>query len=56
MVVLGAEGRGLRPRVATACDELVALPLRGRIESLNVSAAAAILLYEILQHRLDTST
>jgi 23S rRNA (guanosine2251-2'-O)-methyltransferase len=56
VVVLGAEGKGLRPRVADACDDLVALPLRGRIESLNVSATAAVLLYTILQHRLDTST
>ena len=56
VLVIGAEGRGLRPRVAAACDVLVALPLRGRIESLNVSAAAAVLLYEILQNRLDTST
>jgi 23S rRNA (guanosine2251-2'-O)-methyltransferase len=49
--VLGAEGRGLRPRVAGACDALVSLPIRGRIESLNVGAAAAVLLYEILQRR-----
>jgi 23S rRNA (guanosine2251-2'-O)-methyltransferase len=56
VVVLGAEGRGLRPRVAAACDDLVALPLRGRIDSLNVSATAAVLLYEILQQRLDAST
>jgi 23S rRNA (guanosine2251-2'-O)-methyltransferase len=56
MLVLGAEGRGLRPRVAAACDDLVALPLRGRIESLNVSATAAVLMYEILQQRLDAST
>jgi 23S rRNA (guanosine2251-2'-O)-methyltransferase len=56
VLVLGAEGRGLRPRVAAACDELVSLPLRGRVGSLNVSAAAAVLLYEILQARLDTST
>ena len=49
MLVLGAEGKGLRPRVAAACDALVALPLRGRIGSLNVSAAAAALLYGILQ-------
>ena len=54
VLVLGAEGRGLRPRVAAACDDLVALPLRGRIDSLNVSAAAAVLLYEILQQRLDS--
>jgi 23S rRNA (guanosine2251-2'-O)-methyltransferase len=51
VLVLGSEGRGLRPRVAGACDELIALPLLGRIESLGVSAAAAAVLYEILQSR-----
>ena len=56
VAVLGAEGKGLRPRVASMCDDLVALPLRGHIESLNVSATAAVLLYEMLQQRLDTST
>jgi 23S rRNA (guanosine2251-2'-O)-methyltransferase len=56
VLVLGAEGKGLRPRVAAACDDLVALPLRGRIESLNVSATAAVLLYDILQQRLDATT
>ena len=56
VLVLGAEGKGLRPRVRDACDDLVALPVRGRIDSLNVSAAAAVLMYEILQQRLDTST
>jgi 23S rRNA (guanosine2251-2'-O)-methyltransferase len=54
VLVMGAEGKGLRPRVASACDELVALPLRGRISSLNVSAAAAALLYGILQMRGET--
>ena len=56
VLVLGAEGRGLRPRVASACDDLVSLPLLGRIDSLNVSAAAAVLMYAILQKRLDAST
>jgi 23S rRNA (guanosine2251-2'-O)-methyltransferase len=56
VLVLGAEGKGLRPRVAAACDDLVSLPLRGRIESLNVSVTAAVLMYEILQRRLDMST
>ena len=56
VLVLGAEGRGLRPRVGDSCDALISLPLRGRIDSLNVSAAAAVMLYEILQQRLDTST
>jgi len=51
VLVLGAEGKGLRPRVAQSCDALVALPIRGQIGSLNVSAAAAALLYEILQPR-----
>ncbi|HEY1450255.1 MAG TPA: 23S rRNA (guanosine(2251)-2'-O)-methyltransferase RlmB [Solirubrobacteraceae bacterium] len=58
VLVLGSEGSGLRPRVAKACDELIALPLLGRIESLGVSAAAAAILYEILQARkagLDNS-
>jgi 23S rRNA (guanosine2251-2'-O)-methyltransferase len=48
VLVLGSEGRGLRPRVAGACDQLVALPMHGRVESLNVSAAAAALVYGIL--------
>jgi 23S rRNA (guanosine2251-2'-O)-methyltransferase len=49
VLVLGSEGRGLRPRVSKACDELIALPVRGRVESLNVSTAAAALVYGILQ-------
>jgi 23S rRNA (guanosine2251-2'-O)-methyltransferase len=51
VLVLGSEGSGLRPRVAKACDQLISLPLLGRIESLGVSAAAAAALYEILQRR-----
>ena len=51
VLVLGSEGAGLRPRVAGACDQLIALPMRGQVESLGVSAAAAALLYEILQNR-----
>jgi 23S rRNA (guanosine2251-2'-O)-methyltransferase len=49
--VLGSEGRGLRPRVREACDELVAIPMRGSVGSLNVSAAAAVLVYGILQEK-----
>jgi 23S rRNA (guanosine2251-2'-O)-methyltransferase len=51
VIVLGSEGQGLRPRVAAACDALVALPLRGRIESLGVSAAAAVLSYAVERAR-----
>jgi 23S rRNA (guanosine2251-2'-O)-methyltransferase len=51
VLVLGGEGKGIRPRVATACDDLVALPQRGMVESLNVSAAATALLFEALRQR-----
>jgi 23S rRNA (guanosine2251-2'-O)-methyltransferase len=54
VLVLGSEGRGLRPRVAAACDQLIALPQRGKVASLNVSAAAAALVYGILQARRGT--
>jgi 23S rRNA (guanosine2251-2'-O)-methyltransferase len=58
VLVMGSEGRGLRPRVAAACDQLVSLPVLGRVGSLNVSTAAAAILYEILQsrRRVDTGT
>ena len=51
VLVLGSEGRGLRPRVAETCDELVRLPNRGKVGSLNVSTAAAALVYGILHFR-----
>jgi 23S rRNA (guanosine2251-2'-O)-methyltransferase len=51
VLVLGSEGRGLRPGVAAACDELVRLPSPGRVSSLNVSTAAAALVYGILHFR-----
>jgi 23S rRNA (guanosine2251-2'-O)-methyltransferase len=51
VLVMGGEGKGLRPRVAAACDGLVALPRSGRVESLNVSAAAAALLFEARRQR-----
>ena len=50
-LVLGAEGKGLRPLVRRACDAEVAIPLAGRTESLNVSVAAAVLLYEVRRQR-----
>jgi len=54
VLVLGAEGKGLRPRVRDTCDELVALPVRGNVDSLNVSTAAAALVYGILQFRMQS--
>ena len=51
VLVLGGEGKGIRPRVAAACDGLLALPRLGRVDSLNVSAAAAALLFEATRQR-----
>jgi 23S rRNA (guanosine2251-2'-O)-methyltransferase len=51
VLVLGGEGKGIRPRVASACDGLLALPRLGRLDSLNVSAAAAALLFEAVRQR-----
>jgi 23S rRNA (guanosine2251-2'-O)-methyltransferase len=50
-LVLGSEGRGLRPLVARRCDVLTRIPLTGRVASLNVAAAGAALLYEVARQR-----
>lgn len=47
VLVLGAEGSGLRPRVRGTCDVLVRIPMRGRVDSLNLSVAAGILLFAL---------
>jgi 23S rRNA (guanosine2251-2'-O)-methyltransferase len=51
VLVFGAEGKGLRPLVRRTCDDAVAIPLSGHVESLNVSVAAALLLYEARRQR-----
>jgi 23S rRNA (guanosine2251-2'-O)-methyltransferase len=51
-LVFGAEGSGLRQLTARTCDELVHLPMRGAVESLNVSVASGVCLYEAARQRL----
>lgn len=50
-LVLGAEGHGMRQLTGKTCDELVRLPMKGAVESLNVSVAAGVCLYEALRQR-----
>ena len=54
-LVLGAEGDGMRQLTAKTCDQLVSLPMRGAVESLNVSVASGICLYEALRQRSGPS-
>jgi len=50
-IVLGSEGRGLRPLVRTKCDKVLSIPMSGRVDSLNISAAAAVFLFEAVRQR-----
>jgi 23S rRNA (guanosine2251-2'-O)-methyltransferase len=51
VIILGSEGKGMRPLIARECDYLVRIPMRGKIASLNVSVAGAVLFYELLRQR-----
>jgi len=52
-LVVGAEGKGMRRLTREQCDVLVKLPMRGQVESLNLSVATGVLLYEVLRQRLS---
>jgi 23S rRNA (guanosine2251-2'-O)-methyltransferase len=55
-IVLGAEGTGLRRLVRDRCDRLVGIPMLGQVESLNVSVAAGVVLYEAVRQRIQPSS
>jgi len=50
-LVIGSEGHGIKKIVADTCDEIVSLPQKGKINSLNASVAAGILIYEIMRYK-----
>jgi 23S rRNA (guanosine2251-2'-O)-methyltransferase len=54
-IVLGAEGSGMRQLTSRTCDELVHLPMRGAVESLNVSVASGVCLYEAVRQRIASA-
>lgn len=51
-LVLGSEGKGLRPLIKRRCDKILSIPLFGRISSLNVASAASIFFYEVVRQRI----
>ncbi|HLW79154.1 MAG TPA: TrmH family RNA methyltransferase, partial [Terriglobia bacterium] len=55
-LVLGGEGHGMHRLVREACDELAHIPLRGQVQSLNVSVAAGVVLYEAIRQRSATAS
>ncbi|MFQ5716279.1 MAG: 23S rRNA (guanosine(2251)-2'-O)-methyltransferase RlmB [Nitrospinales bacterium] len=50
-LLIGSEGKGIRPLLKRACDFTVSIPMKGKVGSLNVSAASAVLFYEILRQK-----
>jgi len=55
-LVLGAEGKGLHDLVKKKCDFLVSIPMLGKVSSLNVSVAGAVVMYEIVRQRRNRSS
>lgn len=55
-LVFGGEGQGVRPGVLQHCDDRVSIPMKGKVESLNVSAAAAVTLFEVVRQRGESES
>jgi 23S rRNA (guanosine2251-2'-O)-methyltransferase len=51
-LVLGSEGKGLRPLVRKTCDKILSIPVRGKVNSLNVASAASVFLFEVVRQRV----
>ena len=56
VIVMGSEGRGIRPLIQKTCDDLVTIPMQGVLNSLNVSAAVSAVLFERHRQMLQGST
>ena len=50
-IVMGAEDKGVSPEVLRLCDDMVQIPIKGKISSLNVSVAAGVMIYEAVRQR-----
>ena len=55
-VVIGSEGKGVRPLLLKKCDYTVSIPMRGKVSSLNAAIAGAVILFEILRQQLSQNT
>ena len=54
-IIIGSEGKGISRLVSTKCDFMLSIPMKGKITSLNASAAAAIVIFEVVKQRLKNN-
>ena len=52
-VIIGSEGKGVRPSILEKCDGVISLPLKGQVNSLNASVACGIVVFEVLRQRIN---
>jgi 23S rRNA (guanosine2251-2'-O)-methyltransferase len=55
-LVIGSEGKGIRPLILKKCDHIISIPMKGKTSSLNAAVAGAIILFEILRQQLKNNT